>query len=63
MNHRQATDLPRSAAFDHGCLRSRPISYEILTRFVTLSYGAFRSLTVLTPFIIGLSSFILEQSL
>ena len=39
---RQATDLPRSSAFDHGCFTSRTVSYGIL--------NTFQSLTVLTPF-------------
>ena len=30
---RQATDLPRSAAFIHGRLTSRPVSYGILNSF------------------------------
>ena len=33
MNSQQATDLPRSAAFDHGRLTSRPVSYGILNTF------------------------------
>ena len=35
---------PRSAAFNHGRLTSRPVSYGIL------SYAVLRSLTVFTPF-------------
>ena len=30
---RQGTDLPRSAAFDHGRLTSRPVSFGILNTF------------------------------
>ena len=30
---RQATDLPRSVAFDHGRLTSLPVSYGILNKF------------------------------
>ena len=39
-------DLLRSAAFDHGRLMSRPVSYRILNRFCCVKL---RSLTVLTP--------------
>ena len=74
MNTRQATDLPRSAAFDHGRLTSRPVSYGILKTFccvklrcVTVFDGVHSVLPCMSRYVTVTtareSSFILEQSL
>ena len=50
MNNPATTDILCLAVFDHGRLISGPVSNRILNTFCSVSYGSFRSLTVLTHF-------------